>query len=310
MTSTPTIPEPEVSEVTMHTVCDETMTTYYNPVPGINTILSCAEGKVQIDNGPTPTLTLNVRQKMDQIRQMFFEGESEQQLSVSMGSMSTEVKDSPPLPRPQAPLHIHKDAPEEAPPICKGGLQILRDEPSAPVFVQPEKPKGLKIHKDPELIAVRGDGGDIPRQPLRTVAQIPAPFAPAEQSEASLANSPLSGGPKGDDSVVPTFTLPLVFDPTCASTAVFARPPGKSSVPPHQDCPQVQETADSDVEVRSPSPQPLSPDAPLEDVFNRFVHSPDQSGRLRIDATKFIDAFLTKKATRALGTENQRPPPF
>lgn len=38
-------------EVSMCTMCDESVSTYYNPVPGMNTILSCVEKKVQTDTG-------------------------------------------------------------------------------------------------------------------------------------------------------------------------------------------------------------------------------------------------------------------
>lgn len=64
------------------------------------------------------------------------------------------------------------------------------------------------------------------------------------------------------------------------------------------------------MEMSSPSPSPTKPDSPLADAFNLFVHSPDPSGRLRIDATKFMDAFLAKKAAKAMDSENKRPPPF
>ncbi len=47
--SKPVTPTTQLPEVTMCTMCDETMATC-NPVPGMHTILSCAEGKVKVDN--------------------------------------------------------------------------------------------------------------------------------------------------------------------------------------------------------------------------------------------------------------------
>ncbi|KAM7533079.1 hypothetical protein Aperf_G00000125523 [Anoplocephala perfoliata] len=56
-----------------------------------------------------------------------------------------------------------------------------------------------------------------------------------------------------------------------------------------------------------------SPDQPnfrLAAVFNQFVHSPDEGGRLRGDVTKFTDAFLTNRSENPTGAGDRRGPPM
>lgn len=47
----------------------------------------------------------------------------------------------------------------------------------------------------------------------------------------------------------------------------------------------------------------FSPNSLLAAAFNQFVHSSDQDGRLRIDATKLIAAFLAKKILKSYWRE-------
>ncbi len=64
------------------------------------------------------------------------------------------------------------------------------------------------------------------------------------------------------------------------------------------------------MDVGSPPPaaKPVEWEQNMADAFDRHVHSPDQSGKLRIDATGFINAFLSKKTAPRKGPENVRPP--
>ncbi|KAH9281815.1 hypothetical protein ECG_05468 [Echinococcus granulosus] len=315
-----------VSDVNMSSVCDDTVSTYYNPVPGVNTILSCVEREVPIDTGPTPTLTVNVRQKMDQIRQMFYEDDSERQHQETLTIKTSTVGGTSiaSTPKPSTPLYIHKDVPLEVlPGRCLGGLQTHKDESPPLQFVRSEKPLGLQIFKDPEGLAACETEPKRPRQPLRTITQTsplshPPPPSSDEENLGFVAVTRAAARIDSAGATVPTFTLPIVFDPPCASTSVFTRslapsPPSaplnpSTRVQPEQ--PQ-QLKAESDhmvLEMNSPPPSPSRPNTPLADAFSKFVHSPDARGRLRIDATKFIDAFLSTKAVKTKDSENKRPP--
>nr|CDS26301.1 hypothetical protein HmN_000655000 [Hymenolepis microstoma] len=68
-----------------------------------------------------------------------------------------------------------------------------------------------------------------------------------------------------------------------------------------------QQSDENDMDMgNSGSESPNRPASPLAAAFNQFVHSPDKSGRLRIDATKFMEAFLTKKNKNPSSSANER----
>ncbi|KAL5106360.1 hypothetical protein TcWFU_008095 [Taenia crassiceps] len=314
-------------EVSMCTVCDESASPYYNPVPGMNTILSCVEKKVATDTGPTPTLTVNVREKMEEIRQMFYEGDSarQHQETLAMGTSTVESGDVFSARGPSVPVYICKDAPAALTPDHLGGLRMREDKPTTLQLEQPKEPLGLRIFKDPDGLAALGAEPKRPRQPLRTITHASAvrhPPLPSSDEEnlgfvavAQEATARIDSG----GMTVSNLTLPIVFDPPCASTSVFTGRlvSSPASTPSNPDVrvqlkqrrQQLQdEEEDMVMEMSSPSPSPSRPDSPLADAFNLFVHSPDPSGRLRIDATKFMDAFLAKKAAKMKDSENKRPP--
>lgn len=62
---------------------------------------------------PTPTLTVNVREKMEEIRHMFYEGDSalQHQETLAMGASTVALKSTNSARRPSVPVYIHKDAP-------------------------------------------------------------------------------------------------------------------------------------------------------------------------------------------------------
>ncbi|VDK36921.1 unnamed protein product [Taenia asiatica] len=314
----------------MPEMCSESVSTYYNPVPGMSTILSCVEKKVPIDTGPTPTLTVNLREKMEEIRQMFYEGNStrQHQETLDMGMSTVELK-SISTRGPSVPIYIHKDAPAALSPDHLGGLWARKDEPSPLQLAQPEEPLGLQIFKDPEGLAALEAEAKRPRQPLRTIthtsaARHPLPLPTSDEENLGFVAVKQGAAARIDPAAmtVSTLTLPIVFDPPCASTSVFTGglvPFPPASAPPNPDTmvhskqqqqQQLQEEDDMVMEMSSPSPSPSRPDSPLADAFNLFVHSPDSSGRLRIDVTQFMNAFLIGKASKTKDSENKQPPPF
>ncbi|VDM30464.1 unnamed protein product [Hydatigera taeniaeformis] len=319
-----------IPDVDMCTMCDESVSTYYNPVPGINTILSCAERKVPVDAGTSSALTANVREKMEEIRQMFYESDSttQHQETLAAGMSTMGLMSTLNTCGPSARVSARKDAPSALPATHPRGLQVRNDGSPSLHLAQPQEPLGLQIFKDPEGLAACGAEPMRSRQPLRTVNHASAmrrPPPPSSDEENlgfvgvrrdAIAQIDSAG------MTMSNFTLPLVFDPPCASTSVFTGsivPSSIASAPLNpaagiqskQQRQQLEEENDEMVvEMGSLSPSPSRPDSPLADAFNLFVRSPDPSGRLRIDATKFMDAFLTKKVDKRKNSDSKRPPLF
>ncbi|BHF75286.1 hypothetical protein SprV_0501838200 [Sparganum proliferum] len=233
--------------------------------PGINTILEYVEGnKAEISQLAMPTLTVNMRDRVDRICQLFAEGDN--------SSNSLSVPTSTALPKPTS-----------------RGLQIHHEEPTALVPVPEQSPpKRLAIYRDPgpgrPVGAAVGHPPAGSRAPLRQL-----PVAPQWQPEdhplpVEVRDTATNSPPRATT----TFTLPIKFDPVCASTAVFhhgiGEPLPAEPVSPvcEMDC------------CPSPSP-PRSPPGrcDLAEAF-AHVHTPTaDASRARVDATNFIEAFLS-----------------
>ncbi|VDO11281.1 unnamed protein product [Rodentolepis nana] len=231
-----------------------------------------------------------------------------------------------------AQLNIHKDLQPPEIPLGNrpGGLKICKEES--------EKPLGLQIFKDPEGVAGRSEFqrplaaraalGGIQRSPPKTQYQQPI-------GDENLVPRYLHN----DFNQLNLTGSRIDLVPCCASTAVFQVPkpavlpspiaPISSSgtnrispptikpkvdtqldvVAPIQPAPQQfkQQSDENDMDMgNSGNESPNRPVSPLAAAFNQFVHSPDKSGRLRIDATKFMEAFLTKKNKNPSSSANER----
>nr|VZI35546.1 unnamed protein product [Spirometra erinaceieuropaei] len=210
-----------------------------------------------------PTLTVNMRDRVDRICQLFAEGDN--------SSNSLAVPTSTALPKPTT-----------------RGLQIHHEEPAALVPV-PEKspPKRLAIYRDPEPSRPVGAAVGHPpagsRAPLRQLPVAPQrqpedPPLPVEVRDAA-ANSP----PRATT----TFTLPIKFAPVCASTAVFHHGIGE-----HLPAEPVSPICEMDCCPSASPPGSPSERCDLAEAF-AHVHTPTaNASRARVDATNFIEAFL------------------
>ncbi|VDM03319.1 unnamed protein product [Schistocephalus solidus] len=235
--------------------------------PGINTILEYVEeNKAGVSQLAFPTLTVNMRDRVDRICQLFAEGDtSNSSLTVS--------------------------APAVAPPKpISRGLQVHRDEPAA-VVSAPEKspPKRLAIYRDPvpgrPTNAVVGHLPAGSRVPLRQLPVAPQwqPEHPPLSAEVGDATAVANSPPRATS----TFTLPLKFDPVCASTAVF--PHGIAAPLPTNPVSPVHEM---DCCPSSSPPRSTPARCDLSGAF-AHVHTPTpDTTHARVDATNFIEAFL------------------
>ncbi|KAM7532988.1 hypothetical protein Aperf_G00000125534 [Anoplocephala perfoliata] len=119
--------------------------------------------------------------------------------------------------------------------------------------------------------------------------------------------------------------------PCCASTAMFSVSPLPTAPISGHTNPVSSAKTEPKLKIQKERLQPVSqefkvddngmandsvtqsPDQPnfrLAAVFNQFVHSPDESGRLRGDVTKFTDAFLTNRSENPTSAGDRRGPPM
>ena len=62
---------------------------------------------------PTPTLTVNVREKMDQIRKMFYEGDTERQETLTVATSPVKPVNVALSSTPSIHVHVPKEASNE-----------------------------------------------------------------------------------------------------------------------------------------------------------------------------------------------------
>ncbi|KAM3175918.1 hypothetical protein ACTXT7_007558 [Hymenolepis weldensis] len=233
---------------------------------------------------------------------------------------------------PSASLNIHKDLPPPEIPLGNrpGGLKAHKDES--------KKSVGLQIFKDPEGVAGRSEF----QRPLEAFDDGQRFSLPKSLHQQPIRDENLAPRPLHDDFSQLNLTgsrIDLV--PCCASTAVFQVPKpavlpspialisggganliSSPTIEPKTETqpkkPALQEfkrqSDDNDMDMgNSGKESPNRPASPLAAAFNQFVHSPDKSGRLRIDATKFMEAFLTNKSKNpasSSGTNERKWPPL
>ncbi|VUZ42892.1 unnamed protein product, partial [Hymenolepis diminuta] len=233
---------------------------------------------------------------------------------------------------PSASLNIHKDLPPPEIPLGNrpGGLKVHKDES--------KKSVGLQIFKDPEGVAGRsefqrplpafddGQRFSLPKslhqQPIRDENLVPRPLHD-DFSQLNLTGSRIDLVPCCASTAVFQVPKPAVLPSPIAlisggSANLISSPTIEPKVETQSKKSALQEfkrqSDDNDMDMgNSGSESPNRPASPLAAAFNQFVHSPDKSGRLRIDATKFMEAFLTNKSKNpasSSGTNERKWPPL
>ncbi|KAM7536767.1 hypothetical protein Aperf_G00000083959 [Anoplocephala perfoliata] len=350
-----------VNEVSMYTVCDATVTPsdYYKPVPGVNTILACAE-RTEVDEEQSTAVTTKVCQGIGQLARMFYDSESVQQSQANenvefrMRDPAVEAANQSLIPKPPVPLRHCNDENSSRP--CR--VQMLKNEPLLPRFMQndlasPEIPLGnrpvglklrkeeyeqpprLQIFKDPEGLACRGEGIDVQQQrhPLRTLKARLSPTKQQALQDVDVENlAPRCFPPLHENfSQLDLTGSRIDLVPCCASTAMFSVSPLPAAPISGGINPISSPTIEPKLKMQQERLQPVRQEFKVDDngmaknnvtqspdqsnsrlaaAFNQFVHSPDQNGRLRIDATKFMEAFLTKRPKNPTGEGDRRGPPM